>query len=236
MNGLKGSMHLFIVHPVEGNVNGLYDLRLAVVQPAGPYHVVGYSFGATVAFEIAIQLQASGASVGSLTILDGAPGYILVHTAQHRTRFNDSQEEEESALLCAFLMEYLDIVLIEVRNQMLQYPNWEAKQEAATDILLKAYPDVRPSRQCVAAATRVFYEFLKAGSVYKPSKKFHGDLVLVKASRQRKMARHLPLDYGISECCDGKVDIKVVDGLHENFILGDGARQCAAIITQQVKH
>ncbi|KAH6942266.1 hypothetical protein HPB50_002653 [Hyalomma asiaticum] len=267
MNGLKGSTPVFIVHPVEGHVNGLYELashlpvravgvqrapdvslrsieemaadyikRLTVAQPAGPYHVVGYSFGATVAFEIAVQLQASGASVGSLTLLDGAPGYLLVHTAQHRTRFNDSQQEEESALFCAFLMQYLDIDLIEVRNQMLQYPNWDAKQEAATDMLLKAYPDVRPSRQDVAAATRVFYEFLKAGSVYKPSKKFQGDLVLVKASRPRKMARQLPPDYGISECCDGKVEIKVVDGLHENFILGEGAKQCAAIITQQVKH
>lgn len=266
MNGLKGSSPVFIMHPIEGHVNGLSELashlpiravgvqrtpdipvrsieemaaiylqKLAEVQPKGPYHIVGYSFGATVAFEIAVQLQASGASVGSLTLLDGAPHYMAVHTAHHRSRFTDSKDEEESALFCAFLMQYLDIDF-EVRNQMNQYPNWDAKQEAATDILLKAYPNVHPSRQDVATATRVFYEFLKAGSNYQPHAKFHGDVVLVKASRPRKMARQLPSDYGLSECCDGKVEIKVVDGLHENFILGEGAKQCAAIISQQVKH
>ncbi|XP_075558241.1 fatty acid synthase 1 [Dermacentor variabilis] len=267
MNGLKGASPLFIMHPIEGHVNGLSELashlpiravgvqrtpdipvrsieemasiylqKLAEVQPKGPYHIVGYSFGATVAFEIAVQLQASGASVGSLTLLDGAPHYMAVHTAHHRSRFTDSKDEEESSLFCAFLMQYLDIDFLEVRSQMNQYPNWDAKQEAATDILLKAYPNVHPSRQDVATATRVFYEFLKAGSNYQPHAKFHGDVVLVKASRPRKMARQLPADYGLSECCEGKVKVQVVDGLHENFILGEGAKKCAAIISQQVQH
>ncbi|XP_075559836.1 fatty acid synthase-like [Dermacentor variabilis] len=264
MNGLKGASPVFIVHPVEGHVNTLSELasqlpvravgvqrtpdvsgwsieemaavyrqKLVELQPRGPYHVVGYSFGAAVAFEIAVQLQASGASVGSLTLLDGAPQYMSVHTSQHLSRFSGSKDEEESSLFCAFLMQYMDIDFIEVRNQMKQHPNWDAKQEAATDILLKAYPDVRPSRSDVATATRVFYEFLLSGTNYKPQAKFRGDIVLVKPTRPRKMARQLPFDYGLSEVSD---KIKVVDGLHENFILGEGAKQCAAIISQQVKH
>lgn len=267
MNGLKGASPVFVMHPIEGHVNGLMEVashlpvravgvqrtpdipvrsieemaaiyiqKLAEVQPKGPYHIVGYSFGATVAFEIAVQLQAAGASVASLTLLDGAPHYMAVHTAHHRSRFTGSKDEEESALFCAFLMQYLNIDYIEVRKQMNQYPNWDAKQEAATDILLKAYPNVHPSRQDVATATRVFYEFLKAGSNYKPHAKFHGDVVLIKASRPRKMASQLPSDYGLSECCNGKVEVKEVEGLHENFILGEGAKKCAAIISQQVKH
>uniref|UniRef100_A0A023FXN8 oleoyl-[acyl-carrier-protein] hydrolase n=1 Tax=Amblyomma parvum TaxID=251391 RepID=A0A023FXN8_AMBPA len=213
----------------------IYIQKLVEVQPKGPYHVVGYSFGATVAFEMAVQLQASGASVASLTLLDGAPRYMAIHTIHHQSRFTDSKDEEESSLFCAFLMQYLDIDFLEVRSEMNKYPNWDAKQEAATDILLKAYPNVRPSRKDVATATRVFYEFLKAGANYHPHAKFHGDVVLVKASRPRKMARTLPADYGLSECCEGNVVVKVVDGLHENFILGEGAKQCAAAIAQQVQ-
>ncbi|KAK8777046.1 hypothetical protein V5799_029609, partial [Amblyomma americanum] len=265
MNSLKGASPVFIVHPIEGHVNGLSELashlcvravgvqrtpdipvcsieemaaiyiqRLVEVQPQGPYHLTGYSFGATVAFEMAVQLQAAGASVASLTLLDGAPRFMAVHIIRHQTRFTDSKDEEESSLFCAFLMQYLDIDFLECRRQMNQYPNWDAKQEVATDILLKAYPNVRPKRQDVATATRIFYEFLKAGGKYHPQAKFHGDVVLVKASRPRKMARQLPPDYGLSECCEGKVELKEVDGLHENFILGEGARQCAAIINQQV--
>ncbi|KAL3200532.1 hypothetical protein MRX96_013179 [Rhipicephalus microplus] len=210
--------------------------KLLEVQPSGPYHIVGYSFGCTVAFEIALRLQASGAPVGSLTLLDGSPLYMVVHTAQHRSRFTDSKDEEESALFCAFLMQYVDIDYVEVRNRINQYPNWAAKQEVATDILLKAYPDVHPSRQDVAAATRAFYSFLLAGSAYQPSQKFRGDILIVKPSRPRKITSQLPPDYGTSEFCEGKVELKVVDGLHESFIHGEGAKQCAAIISQQVKH
>lgn len=213
----------------------IYLQKLREVQPKGPYHVVGYSFGATVAFEIAVQLEAAGAQVGSLTLLDGAPRFMAVHTAHHRSRFTDNRDDEETSLFCAFLMQYLDLDFLEVRNQIHQYSNWEAKQEAATDILLKAIPQVKPKREDVATATRVFYEFLEAGYQYHPSAKFHGDVTLIKASRPRKMALQLPADYGLSECCNGKVDVKVVDGLHENFILGAGAQQCAAIISQQVK-
>ncbi|HWE03446.1 MAG TPA: beta-ketoacyl synthase N-terminal-like domain-containing protein [Tepidisphaeraceae bacterium] len=44
-------------------------------QPKGPYHLGGYSFGGSVAFEIACQLRALGETVKTLTLLDAyAPG------------------------------------------------------------------------------------------------------------------------------------------------------------------
>jgi surfactin synthase thioesterase subunit len=36
------------------------------VQPTGPYRLVGYSYGAVIAFEMACQLQAAGEQVHSL--------------------------------------------------------------------------------------------------------------------------------------------------------------------------
>src|SRR5204862_544143 len=40
------------------------------VQPRGPYHLGGYSFGGTVAFEMARQLHTRGEAVGELVVLD----------------------------------------------------------------------------------------------------------------------------------------------------------------------
>jgi amino acid adenylation domain-containing protein len=40
------------------------------VQPAGPVHLLGHSFGGWVAFEMALRLRAAGRPVASLTILD----------------------------------------------------------------------------------------------------------------------------------------------------------------------
>ncbi|SDO80795.1 enterobactin synthetase component F [Streptomyces sp. cf386] len=43
------------------------------VQPTGPYHLLGWSFGGVVAHEMAVQLEESGESVETLAILDAHP-------------------------------------------------------------------------------------------------------------------------------------------------------------------
>lgn len=50
-----------------------YLRRIREVQPAGPYHLLGWSFGATVAQEMAVRLQAEGDEVALLALLDGYP-------------------------------------------------------------------------------------------------------------------------------------------------------------------
>lgn len=47
-----------------------YISEIRVVQPRGPYYLLGYSFGGLVAFEMAQQLQTSGEEVGLLGMLD----------------------------------------------------------------------------------------------------------------------------------------------------------------------
>jgi len=43
---------------------------MQAVQPAGPYHLAGHSFGGVVAYEMARQLRASGQPVGSVILID----------------------------------------------------------------------------------------------------------------------------------------------------------------------
>jgi amino acid adenylation domain-containing protein len=47
-----------------------YIEEILQVQPEGSYHLIGYSFGGLVAFEIARQLQLQGREVGLLAIID----------------------------------------------------------------------------------------------------------------------------------------------------------------------
>ncbi|MFF7588852.1 amino acid adenylation domain-containing protein [Kitasatospora purpeofusca] len=55
---------------------GDYLEQLRAVQPSGPYHLLGWSFGGVVAQEMAVQLQEAGEKVGALVILDAYPaGY-----------------------------------------------------------------------------------------------------------------------------------------------------------------
>ncbi len=47
-----------------------YIAEMQGIQPQGPYHVCGYSFGGTLALEIARQLSAEGQSVGLVGLID----------------------------------------------------------------------------------------------------------------------------------------------------------------------
>jgi thioesterase domain-containing protein len=50
-----------------------YAARIREIQPAGPYHLLGWSFGGLLAHEIAVQLQEAGERVDSLFVLDSFP-------------------------------------------------------------------------------------------------------------------------------------------------------------------
>ncbi|MER6363952.1 amino acid adenylation domain-containing protein [Kitasatospora sp. NPDC001527] len=50
-----------------------YVREIRAVRPQGPYHLLGWSFGAVVAQEMAVQLQAAGQEVALLALLDGLP-------------------------------------------------------------------------------------------------------------------------------------------------------------------
>jgi thioesterase domain-containing protein len=50
-----------------------YIAEIQRIQPTGPYHLLGWSFGAVGAYAIAASLQQTGHMVASLTLLDGYP-------------------------------------------------------------------------------------------------------------------------------------------------------------------
>ncbi|MER6800010.1 thioesterase domain-containing protein, partial [Amycolatopsis mediterranei] len=50
-----------------------YAARIRAIQPAGPYHLLGWSFGGLLAHEIAVQLQEAGERVETLCVLDSFP-------------------------------------------------------------------------------------------------------------------------------------------------------------------
>jgi thioesterase domain-containing protein len=50
-----------------------YVQRIRSVQPDGPYHLLGFSFGGIPAQEIAVQLQAAGETVAELVLMDSFP-------------------------------------------------------------------------------------------------------------------------------------------------------------------
>ncbi len=86
-------------------------------QPQGPYTLAGYSFGACVAFEMAVQLQTAGEKLDTLLLLDGSHAYVAAHTQQHRLKLTPGKHgEAESEALCAFVNQFKSMDYMEVNN------------------------------------------------------------------------------------------------------------------------
>jgi pimeloyl-ACP methyl ester carboxylesterase len=72
-----------------------YVAQIRTVQPTGPYHLLGWSFGGNVVAEMAAQLQDAGQEVGALVILDSRPvdGDLSVHDRAEFDRQDDTVAE-----------------------------------------------------------------------------------------------------------------------------------------------
>ena len=88
------------------NKNGmfLYLQKIKSVQAEGPYRLAGYSFGATVAYEMALQLQAQ--QVEAILLFDGSPAYIAAQVEGHVNRMESCTKEElDCIFLCGFVVQ-----------------------------------------------------------------------------------------------------------------------------------
>lgn len=87
------------------------------VQPKGPYTIVGYSFGASVAYEMAVQLEATKEQV-RLLLVDGSPAYITTHTSAFKMKRNVDANDLEArvAAYLRFISALKDVDLSKVCN------------------------------------------------------------------------------------------------------------------------
>jgi thioesterase domain-containing protein/aryl carrier-like protein len=69
-----------------------YIEEIRAVQVTGPYHLFGWSLGATIAHEIAVQLQAAGEQVAALIAMDGG---LRVSTARQQISELDYDGHEQ---------------------------------------------------------------------------------------------------------------------------------------------
>jgi amino acid adenylation domain-containing protein len=194
--------------------------EIRAFQPHGPYFLGGFSFGGTVAFEMARQLRAQGEAVGLLAVLDQRP-----NPGQARAPFRP-----------AFLVEFLK-----------NLPRWvwyDLCQSGPSAMLTRLRLRIqglltRPPRQrdgrgsAPGAATR------KAGEVfdldrlpesyrklleyhyqllldYKPQA-YAGRVTLLRAKAQ-PLSRLQAGDLGWSELAAGGVEVIAVPGSHDNLL------------------
>lgn len=78
---------------------------------------MGYSFGAAVAVEMSLQLEAKGEKV-KLILVDGSPAYIAMHTGAYKMKKNASDTDIAVRIgaYLRFVAALREVDLIKVRN------------------------------------------------------------------------------------------------------------------------
>ncbi|CAG2061263.1 unnamed protein product [Timema podura] len=205
-----------------------YIKHVKEVQPVGPYSVGGYSFGATVAFEMGLQLESLGEQV-SLLLLDGSPAYVSSHTVNYKAKHNKhSKQSEEADALTYFISLFKEVDYQKTKAELQALPSWEARLSNSTGILSGTTP--YPADQ-LAAAAESFYNKLSAADKYQPANKVSGEVTLFRA---KDNFVKLGNDYGLSKVCKRKVQIHAIDGNHREILRGESMKKIAHILRSSI--
>ncbi|CAL8264094.1 unnamed protein product [Arctogadus glacialis] len=176
------------------------------LQPAAPYRIAGYSFGACVAFEMCAQLQSAGAAVEALFLFDGSHSYVAAYTQSYRAKLTPGKESEaETEALCAFIQQFTGIEYNKLLELLLPLADLEARVAATVDLITSRHHNVSREHLHFAAAT--FYQKLKVADGYVPAGRYHGNVTLLRAKASSGYGDNLGGDYKLSEVCDGTVSV-----------------------------
>lgn len=191
-----------------------YLEEIRSLQPSGPYHLCGASFGGLVAFEAARQLLDMGETVGTLALFDTyAPGYLV-----------PAGQEAQTHPLKSLVFRVKGI-----SNQIREIGDWKARLEFVRSKAAKV--NKRVKRKIAWTKNQFAIEYNKATGrelppdmmrnhaaiqtamdTYMPEK-FDGNMILFRASEQPPIAnfdQHL----GWGAFVNGEVTAVVVKGTH----------------------
>lgn len=187
-----------------------YVQAVRTVQPEGPYHLVGYSFGGIVAFEVAQQITAQGGQIGLLGMFDTIEWHYLDKidkSLQPGERFEVFREHLQTVVFSKNRIPYLT-KLITAKFQNIKYRLFNALG--------------RPLPQKVAALEEVnFY----AGAGYSP-RPYPGRLTLFRSTK-RSIGEGDDEFLGWGAFAAGGIDVHHVPSTHFNILKEPGVKVVA---------
>jgi amino acid adenylation domain-containing protein len=184
------------------------------VQPRGPYHLAGVSFGGVLAYEIARQLRADGQEVGMLVLLDtilpsAVPSLHLRRVAKAAARWAQANLGPLARVLGA-------------GSVALKRP-----VRAANPAAQEARGSGEESDASASLAERA-RRYQQALTSYEPSMlPYDGDAVLVRALDQFRELRGCAVDYGWRKYVRGALDIYDLPGNHLGILTKPHVRELA---------
>ena len=194
-----------------------YINALRTVQPAGPYHLGGWSMGGVIAFEMAQQLHAQGQEVDFLALLD----------ARVPTSDDSFEGENFEARLLADFIRYFGLSL-EPRELVVDAPN----DELLSRVLEHAKAAGLVPSDVDASQARPFVELCKAdfrATRNYAMRRYPGRVTLFKAAQELAVPTADPT-LGWSIWAAGGVEVHVASGNHATMVYNPHVESLAEAI------
>ena len=193
------------------------------------FHLAGYSFGSSVAFEMA--LKKSG-RIASLTFLDGSYSYINSYLNPYRSKFDlNNLAETEAECLYTFISQYTQIPC---RRQFIQSLMTlsgleERIKYAAKELYTRSQFTFDPVDLELAAKS--FVSKMLMSFKYQPKSVLRiPEMLLIKPTQRNDINEIFGEDYGLNQVFSGKLRVFPVEGDQRSFMESTGAVKVASIL------
>ncbi|XP_063877296.1 fatty acid synthase-like isoform X1 [Scylla paramamosain] len=222
--------------------------ELLKLHPSGEYVIGGYSFGTAVALEMTKLLESKGCCPSSIVLLDGSQSYVSGIIEGYKSRLSaggpakesssTSHAQEQVEVLMVFAMQFISTDATTLKKSLLALSSWEERVNHVAKLVTQRRAAVgitsQNDVQQAVKAGELLYERLRAGSEHRWEGHVMAPTLLVRA-RDNPQAAALGHDYGLSKVMKGSLQIEVVGGSHESFVLGDSGREVASIVQTFLK-
>lgn len=116
----------------------------------------------------------------------------------------------------------------QVLEALLPLKGLEERVVAAVDLIVQNHAGL--DRRVLSFAARSFYYKLRAAEQYMPRATYHGNVTLLRAKTGGAYGEDLGADYNLSQVCDGKVSVHIIEGDHRTLLEGSGLESILSII------
>jgi acyl transferase domain-containing protein/NADPH:quinone reductase-like Zn-dependent oxidoreductase/thioesterase domain-containing protein/acyl carrier protein len=208
------------------------EQALSAYGPGQQVHLAGYSFGASVAFEMAAK---RASRIASLTFLDGSHSYVNAHISSYKNKFQlENIHETEAEALCTFMQQYTQMYSRkQMFEELVKLPSFDQKVRfVVRELMTKSQFQFEAID--LEQAARSFVAKLFMSYKYQPKQMIRNkQVILIKpAQRTSFVQQALGEDYGLGQFVNGGVQVETVRGDHRSFLEGENAFQVAALMNE----
>jgi amino acid adenylation domain-containing protein len=219
-----------------------YIDEICSVQPHGPYRLLGWSAGGSIAYEIACQLEAAGEAVGLLAILDHPPAGgaavvaapLPVRASRFAAHLWRNLPYWRDVLRNADRWEKRQLLRDRVRAARRALPRLLVRPVGPETIVhdIEATHGLEYVQEWPEFRRRVLQTQLEGMTRYRP-RAYRGQLLLFRCRRQPLLSAHDPL-LGWGPYAQGGVEVIDVAGTHRSLLTGNSARLVGGTLAQRL--